>query len=79
MLVLTRKLNEGIRIDDHVKITIIEVRGSQVKLGIVAPPEVKVHREEVYKRIQAGEPPPDHHDARGLSPPGKILPFIRPT
>lgn len=52
MLVLTRKLGENIRIGDHVKITVLEVRSGQVKLGIEAPPEVKVHREEIYARIQ---------------------------
>ncbi len=52
MLVLTRKLGENIRIGDNVKITVLEVRGTQVKLGIEAPPEVIVHREEIYERIQ---------------------------
>jgi carbon storage regulator len=52
MLVLTRKLGENIRIGDNVKITVLEVRGTQVKLGIEAPPEVIVHREEIYTRIQ---------------------------
>ena len=52
MLVLTRKLGENIRIGDSVKITVLEVRSGQVKLGIEAPPEVKVHREEIYVRIQ---------------------------
>ncbi len=52
MLVLTRKLGENIRIGDNVKITVLEVRGTQVKLGIDAPPEVIVHREEIYERIQ---------------------------
>jgi len=53
MLVLTRKLGENIRIGDVIKITVLEVRSGQVKLGIDAPPEVKVHREEIYARIQA--------------------------
>jgi carbon storage regulator len=52
MLVLTRKLGENIRIGDTVKIMVLEVRSGQVKLGIEAPPEVKVHREEIYARIQ---------------------------
>ena len=66
MLVLTRKLGENIRIGDSVKITVLEVRSGQVKLGIEAPPEVKVHREEIYARIQeenrraqAGTPAPE--------------------
>jgi carbon storage regulator len=52
MLVLTRKLNESIMIGDDVKITIVDVKGEQVKLGITAPREVSVHREEVYREIQ---------------------------
>ena len=52
MLVLTRKLGENIRIGDAVKITVLEVRSGQVKHAIEAPPEVKVHREEIYARIQ---------------------------
>jgi carbon storage regulator len=52
MLLLTRKLGENIRIGDDVKITIVEVKGNHVKLGIEAPPSVKVHREEIYERIQ---------------------------
>lgn len=52
MLVLTRKLNESIMIGDNIKITIVDVKGDQVKLGITAPREVAVHREEVYREIQ---------------------------
>ena len=52
MLVLTRKTGETITIGDDIKIYIQEIRGNQVKLGIVAPPTVAVHREEVYLRIQ---------------------------
>ena len=52
MLVLTRKLGENIRIGDVIKITILKVRSGQVKLDIDAPPEIKVHREEIYARIQ---------------------------
>jgi len=52
MLVLTRKLGEIIRVGDTVKITVLGVRSGQVRLGIDAPPEVKVHREEIYARIQ---------------------------
>ena len=52
MLVLTRKVNESIIIGDDVKITVVEVKGEQVKLGISAPKRVSVHREEVYLEIQ---------------------------
>ncbi len=52
MLILTRKSGEMIAIGDEIKIYIQEIRGNQVKIGIKAPPEVTVHREEVYLRIQ---------------------------
>ncbi len=52
MLVLTRKLGEKIQIGDDINIVIMEVRGKQVKLGIEAPSNIKVHREEIYQKIQ---------------------------
>lgn len=52
MLVLTRKLGESIAIDDHIKIVVVQIKGKQVRLGIKAPQETKIHREEVYQAIQ---------------------------
>jgi carbon storage regulator len=52
MLVLTRKLGESIAIDDHIKIVVVQIKGKQVRLGIKAPKETKIHREEVYQSIQ---------------------------
>ena len=52
MLVLTRKLGESIAIDDDIKIVVVQIKGRQVRLGIEAPRETKVHREEVYIAIQ---------------------------
>ncbi len=52
MLVLTRKLGESIAIDDHIKIMVVQIKGKQVRLGIKAPKETKIHREEVYHSIQ---------------------------
>jgi len=52
MLVLTRKLGESIAIDDHIKIVVVSIKGKQVRLGIQAPKETKIHREEVYTAIQ---------------------------
>ena len=53
MLVLTRKLGESIVIGNNVRVTILEMQGKQIRLGIDAPPEVPVHRGEVYERIEA--------------------------
>jgi len=52
MLVLTRKLGESIAIDDHIKIVVVQIKGKQVRLGIQAPKETKIHREEVYTAIK---------------------------
>jgi len=52
MLILSRKLNEKIVIGDGVVVSIVEIRGDQVKLGIEAPKSVKVFRQEVYDAIQ---------------------------
>ena len=52
MLVLTRRLNQSIKIGDDIEITVIEVRGDQVRLGVAAPRDVTVHRKEVYLQIQ---------------------------
>ena len=53
MLVLTRRLNQSIRIGDNVEITVVEVRGDQIRLGISAPKDVAVHRKEVWLQVQA--------------------------
>ncbi len=74
MLVLTRKVGESIQINDDVKITVIEVKGKNIRLGIDAPKTTKVYREEVFLKIQeenkiASSPP------AGFDP-GKITEFI---
>lgn len=53
MLVLSRGLQESIRIDNDITIKIISIDGKQVRLGIEAPRDVSVHREEIYRKIQA--------------------------
>lgn len=52
MLVLTRKRDESIMIGDDIRITVVDVRGDQVKIGIDAPRHIPVHREEIYREIQ---------------------------
>ena len=52
MLILTRRLGESITIGDNVKVTVLAIHGQQVKLGVVAPQEIMVHREEIYLKIQ---------------------------
>jgi len=52
LLILTRKSGEGLFIGDGIRITVLEVRGKQIRLGIEAPPNVVILREEIYRRIQ---------------------------
>jgi len=52
MLILTRKLGESIKIGDDIKITILEAKGKQIRIGIEAPANIAVHREEVYQFIK---------------------------
>ncbi len=52
MLILARKVGESIIIGDRIEISVVDIKGDQVKLGITAPREVKVFRQEVYREIQ---------------------------
>jgi len=52
MLILTRRVGETLIIGDSVTITVLGVKGNQVRLGVNAPKDVSVHREEIYQRIQ---------------------------
>lgn len=52
MLVLTRVIGETIVIDDDIKVTVMGIKGNQIRIGINAPEDVSVHREEIYNRIQ---------------------------
>ena len=53
MLVLSRKINEAIVINDDITVVIVDIRGEHVRVGVEAPKDVPVHRREVYDRIQA--------------------------
>jgi carbon storage regulator len=56
MLVLSRKKNESIVINNDITVTVVEIRGDKVRLGIVAPKEVPVHRQEVFEAIHGKAP-----------------------
>jgi len=52
MLILTRRVDEAIMIGDDITVVVLQIKGSEVRLGIEAPKSVEVHREEIYERIQ---------------------------
>ena len=66
VLVLTRKLGEGIAIGDDVKVIVMQIKGKQVRLGIKASPTTSVHREEIYQKIQ------DENKQASLSTPSDL-------
>ena len=55
MLVLSRKTDESLLIGDDIKVTVLDIRGGQVRIGISAPASVKIHREEIYDKIASIE------------------------
>jgi len=52
MLILSRRVGESIIIGDNIEITIVDIKGNQIKVGIKAPSEIRVHRYEIYQKIQ---------------------------
>lgn len=53
MLILTRRINEVLRVGENVKVAVLGIKGNQVRIGIDAPRDTPVHREEIYRRIQS--------------------------
>lgn len=68
MLVLSRRIDESIQIGDDITVTILDVTGTQVRIGIRAPDDVSIHREEIYERIQTSLNTSDCQDSNGKPP-----------
>ena len=65
MLILTRKEGESLRLGDDIVVTVVGVKGGSVRLGIKAPRELSVHREEIYERVQSETAPGPREDRDG--------------
>jgi carbon storage regulator len=79
MLVLSRKRDESIIIGDDVVVTVIDIKGEQVKLGVSAPKSISIHRKEVYEAIQAENLAASRPEAQNLSGLAKVLEKTAPA
>ena len=66
MLILTRRVGERLRIGDDISVTILGVKGTQVRIGVNAPEHIAVHREEIYERIQEKQSAPQAPEVEAL-------------
>lgn len=76
MLILTRRVGETLMVGDDVTVTVLGVKGNQVRIGVNAPKEVAVHREEIYQRIQKEKDQEPNHFANGVKM-GIMRPVLR--
>ena len=78
MLVLSRQKDETIMIGDDVEITVVDIRGDKIRLGIKAPPHIPVHRKEVYEAIQKENISAAKLGGMDLGKLGKLFPKVKP-
>jgi carbon storage regulator CsrA len=76
VLVLTRRANQSIMIGDDVVVTVLDVRGDQVRIGIKAPRSVDVHREEVFVALQRESGRDQNHDSAHASPDHEVIDLV---